>query len=59
MERLSLGKAAAKDRAAAARLATLDEELAGLKAQQRAITSRWQDEKQEMSRVQVRVRARV
>ncbi|KAL6751303.1 ClpB chaperone, Hsp100 family [Haematococcus lacustris] len=52
MERLSLGKAAAKDRAAAARLATLDAELKALKAQQTQITQRWQMEKGEMSRVQ-------
>jgi hypothetical protein len=39
--------------AAAGRLATLDAELAQLKAKQKDITEKWQAEKQEMNRVQV------
>lgn len=52
MERLSLTKAAGKDRAAAARLAALDGELERLKETQRDITERWRKEKADMSRVQ-------
>lgn len=52
MERLSLTKAAATDKAAASRLAALDGELARLKEGQRDITERWRREKDDMSRVQ-------
>ncbi|GFR51535.1 hypothetical protein Agub_g13952, partial [Astrephomene gubernaculifera] len=52
MERLSLEKAASSDRAAAARLASLDGELGRLKEQQHVITEQWQAEKADMERVQ-------
>jgi ATP-dependent Clp protease ATP-binding subunit ClpB len=53
MERLSLAKTAATDRAAASRLGVLDRELQGLKEQQKAITEQWQREKADMDKVQV------
>ncbi|KXZ44338.1 hypothetical protein GPECTOR_69g431 [Gonium pectorale] len=52
MERLSLQKAAGSDRGAAARLATLDGELARLKDDQRVLSDQWSREKADMSRVQ-------
>lgn len=56
MERLSLQKAAPKDKAAATRLTTLDAELDSLKRRQKKLTEAWQGEKGEMMRTQVRVR---
>ncbi|KAG2501027.1 hypothetical protein HYH03_000847 [Edaphochlamys debaryana] len=52
MERLSLQKAAGSDRAAAARLTTLDGELARLKEDQRSLTEQWKREKADMEKVQ-------
>ncbi len=57
MERLSLQKAAPKDKAAATRLTTLDAELESLKRRQKKLTEAWQGEKGEMMRTQVRVKA--
>ncbi|MEW5310494.1 MAG: hypothetical protein WDW38_002289 [Sanguina aurantia] len=51
MERLSLNKAAKSDKAAAARLAGLDQELANLKVSQSTITTQWQSEKAQMARL--------
>eukprot|EP00887_Chlorella_sp_A99_P006567 scaffold3.g6567.t1 len=54
MERLSLTKAAqgGQDRGARARLASLDEQLEALKAQQRELNERWEAERDEMTKVQ-------
>lgn len=51
MERLSLGKAAMRDKAAASRLAVLDVELASLKQESKKITSQWENERSEMMKV--------
>ena len=48
MERLSLSKAAAKDRPAAARLHGLDSELEGLRAKQQQLTAQWDRERGDM-----------
>jgi uncharacterized protein YgiM (DUF1202 family) len=54
MERLSLQKAAANDRTAAVRLATLDSELSRLKTEQSNINGQWEGERREMMKVKVR-----
>ena len=46
-------QASAADRAAAARLETLDTNLKALKAEQTELTSRWDKEKEDMMRLQV------
>lgn len=51
MERLSLGKAAGRDKAAAARLGALDGELLKYKDQQRKINAQWEAERSEMMKV--------
>ena len=51
MERLSLGKAAVRDKAAASRLSVLDIELAGLKQESKKITGQWESERSEMMKV--------
>ena len=48
MERLSLSKAAAKDRAAAERLEGLDRELAGLRERQQGLNAQWESERSDM-----------
>ncbi|GMH37305.1 hypothetical protein BSKO_05178 [Bryopsis sp. KO-2023] len=52
MERLSLSKAAASDRAAAGRLGVLDKSVAELQGQQQALTEQWEREKEEMGVLQ-------
>lgn len=52
MERLSLQKAAPTDRGAAARLSSLEAELDGLKKHQMELNARWEEERDEMSKVQ-------
>uniref|UniRef100_A0A1D1ZY85 Clp R domain-containing protein n=1 Tax=Auxenochlorella protothecoides TaxID=3075 RepID=A0A1D1ZY85_AUXPR len=52
MERLSLNKAAPSDKGAAARLASLDAQLGTLKEQQAALSSAWERERDEMTKVQ-------
>ncbi|KAI8473008.1 MAG: ClpB chaperone, Hsp100 family [Monoraphidium minutum] len=52
MERLSLGKAAPKDKGAASRLTALDAELSKLKEKQGSINDKWQVEKAEMGKLQ-------
>ena len=42
MERLSLSKAAANDKAASSRLKGLDKQLLGLKSDQKELTKQWQ-----------------
>ena len=51
MERLSLSKAAKKDRSAAARLQTLDKELDGLRVKQRELTAQWEAERDDMMKL--------
>jgi ATP-dependent Clp protease ATP-binding subunit ClpB len=48
MERLSLAKAAAKDRAAAERLNGLDTELEQLRERQQALNEQWERERSDM-----------
>ena len=52
MERLSLVKAADTDRGARQRLAGLDSQLAALKEQQAELNAMWEEERDEMSKVQ-------
>ncbi|KAK9861322.1 hypothetical protein WJX84_009348 [Apatococcus fuscideae] len=52
MERLSLSKAAANDKAASGRLKGLDKQLLTLKAEQKELTGQWQDEKEDMDKLQ-------
>ena len=52
MERLSLAKAAPTDRGAAARLASLEAQLATQRAEQAELSSRWEQERDEMGKVQ-------
>ena len=58
MERLSLAKAAPQDRAAAARLATLEASLKELQAKQKELASSWDAEKGRMERI-ARVKAEI
>lgn len=51
MERLSLGKAAVRDKAAASRLSVLDIELTSLKQESKKITTQWEGERSEMMKV--------
>lgn len=51
MERVSLSKAAGKDRGAAARLGTLDGELSGLRERQQALAAQWESERSDMMRL--------
>jgi hypothetical protein len=52
MERLSLVKAADTDRGARQRLAGLDAQLAALKEQQAELNAMWEEEREEMDKVQ-------
>ena len=52
MEKLSLQKAAPSDKGAAARLVGLDAELSLLKEKQSSLNTRWESERDEMSKVQ-------
>ncbi|KAK9839901.1 hypothetical protein WJX74_000141 [Apatococcus lobatus] len=52
MERLSLSKAAANDKAASSRLKGLDKQLLALKAEQKELTAQWQGEKDDMDKLQ-------
>jgi ATP-dependent Clp protease ATP-binding subunit ClpB len=51
MERLSLAKAAPADRAAAARLAVLEAQVAQLKGQQARLSAQWESERAQMDRL--------
>jgi ATP-dependent Clp protease ATP-binding subunit ClpB len=51
MERLSLSKAAAKDRSSAARLQDLDKELQDLRGRQQALTTQWDRERSDMQQL--------
>ena len=51
MERLSLSKAAKKDRSAAARLTELDKELDGLRKRQFGLNAQWEGERDEMMKL--------
>ena len=50
MERVSLSKAAGKDRGAAGRLGALDGELGGLRQRQQALAEQWESERGDMMR---------
>jgi ATP-dependent Clp protease ATP-binding subunit ClpB len=52
MERLSLQKAAPSDKGAKSRLAALEAQLANAKVQQEELSARWEQERDEMTRVQ-------
>eukprot|EP00191_Tetraselmis_sp_GSL018_P000977 CAMPEP_0177608272 /NCGR_PEP_ID=MMETSP0419_2-20121207/18379_1 /TAXON_ID=582737 /ORGANISM="Tetraselmis sp., Strain GSL018" /LENGTH=943 /DNA_ID=CAMNT_0019102943 /DNA_START=226 /DNA_END=3058 /DNA_ORIENTATION=- len=52
MERLSLEKAAASDKAAEGRLKALDQNLGNLKARQAKLTEQWEAEREDMQRLQ-------
>jgi len=52
MERLSLEKAAATDKAAQGRLRALDRKLVNLKEEQAALTEQWEGEREDMNRLQ-------
>lgn len=52
MERLSLQKAAPTDRGAASRLQSLESELFELKGRQSELNARWEEERDEMTKVQ-------
>ena len=51
MERLSLSKAAKRDRGAASRLKTLDGELEDLRARQKGLNEQWETERDDMRKV--------
>lgn len=51
MERVSLSKAAGKDRGAAGRLGALDRELDGLRQRQQALAAQWESERSDMMRL--------